>query len=77
LFDPEYGINLVNTGTGDFEVSYVRAFCRDGESANDRTTRGFGAGIRTAPESGNAIVDTVIDSITVTGGSGNEFFSIE
>ena len=112
----EYGFNLVNTGSGDFQVSYVYSFCRDGESANDCITRGFGTGIRTAPPGGNAVggidppgdndvnyylewtvnsgsgdiefaivnetdsgafVDEVLDSITVTGGSGTNFFALE
>lgn len=68
----EYGINLVNTGSGDFEVSYLYSFCRAGESANDCVTRGFGAGFERrqmeATQSLESIGPAITMSITISSG---------
>lgn len=53
--DAEYGINVVNTGTSDLQVSYVQSFCREGESADACLARGAGAGTAVAFPDGNVV----------------------
>lgn len=58
--DLEYGINIVNTGTEDLEVSYAQAFCQEEESQDDCRASVSSFGTRTASPGGNAIggIDT-------------------